>query len=294
MATLKIYNLELQENGIPVPFVLKTMEEIDMQLGGITDEPHKHNYYTIIWPTHASGRHIVDFKEYEILSHQIFFVGPGQVHQVITNPKPEGFVILFTPDFLEKNSIRSDFISNLKLFHKSDENPPLPLSDKMVENLLVFVQQMKEAYASTHDMRYEILGAYLKLFLIECNNTCTLHRFDHPQNEEVEKSLVKRFKTEVENHFMEWHQVQKYADALHVTPNYLNEVISHALNVSTKDYIQNRIVLEAKRMALFTSKTGKEIGFSLGFEDPSHFSKFFKSHTGHSLMSFKENIKLLA
>jgi len=289
---LKTYNLDLMDNGVPLPFVIKTMEEIDVQLNGITDEPHKHNYYTVIWPQQAYGKHIIDFREYKLEPHHVFFVSPGQVHQVITEPKPKGYVILFTPDFLNKNSIRTDFISNLRLFHQSDETPPLPLSHAMIENLTRFVQQMKEAFDGVQDMRFEILGAYLKLFLIECNNTCTLHRDGNPQNAEVEKSLVKRVKATVDKQFMQWHQVQKYADELHVTPNYLNEVINHALNTTAKDYIQNRIVLEAKRMALFTSKTSKEIGFELGFEDPSHFSKFFKSHTGHSLLDFREKIQM--
>jgi AraC-like DNA-binding protein len=44
-------------------------------------------------------------------------------------------------------------------------------------------------------------------------------------------------------------------------------------------------------MAVFTEKSAKEIGFDLGFEDPSHFSKFFKTNTGQSLQNFRENIK---
>jgi len=62
--------------------------------------------------------------------------------------------------------------------------------------------------------------------------------------------------------------------------------------IPAKDYIQNRLVLEAKRMVVFTRKSGKEIGFELGFDDPSHFSKFFKSNTGQSLQEFKESLKM--
>src|SRR5512135_1376613 len=115
--TTAIYSLDLKYNDEPMPFVIKTMEEIDEKLGGIADSPHRHNYYTVIWSFTATGKHIIDFKEYPIEPHHIFFVSPEQVHQVITDPKPTGYVILFTPEFLEKNSIRQDFIANLKLFH---------------------------------------------------------------------------------------------------------------------------------------------------------------------------------
>ena len=290
--TEKIYSLDLMYNGIPMPFVIKTMEEIDEALGGIADNPHTHNYYTVIWPVNATGKHIIDFKEYPILPDHIFFVSPGQVHQIISNRKPVGYVILFSPEFLEKNSIRNEFIADLKLFQKSDETPPLPVSEKMASTLKIFAEQMLTAFHSHNDMFLETIGAYLKLFLIECNGHCSLNPGTNLQNIEVSKVLVKNFKALVEKNFNKRHQVKYYAESLNITPNYLNEVIKAALNIPAKDFLQNRLILEAKRMVVFTSKSAKEIGFELGFEDPSHFSKFFRSNTGQSLQEFKLSLKL--
>jgi AraC-like DNA-binding protein len=286
----KIYSYDLVYNGAPMPFMIKTMEEIDEEAGGIADNPHRHNYYTIIWSTTATGKHVIDFNEYPIQQYDIFFVSPDQVHQIVTDPKPTGYVILFTPEFPEKNSIRNDFIANLKLFKKSDETPPLQPSDNMIKTLKPFAEQMLVAFHAKGDMYLESIGAYLKLFLIECNNQCSLFPGTNTQIIEVGKTIVKNFKTIVEQNFSRSHQVGFYADTLNVTPNYLNEVIKSSINVSAKDFIQNRIILEAKRMILFTEKSGKEIGFDLGFEDPSHFSKFFKINTGQSLQNFKEHI----
>ena len=283
----KIYSIDLKYNDTPMPFVIKTMEEIDLQLGGISDNPHRHNYYTVIWSFTATGKHVIDFKEYAIIPNHVFFVSPEQVHQIITDPRPTGYVILFTSEYLEKNSIREDFIANLKLFQKNDETPPLPLTNQMVDTLRLFADQMHSLFHSENDLRFESIGAYLKLFLIECNNHCSLFPGSNTQRIEVGKTLVKSFKEIVEKHYVEWHQVKNYAEALYVSPNYLNEVIKSAINISAKDYIQNRLILEAKRMAVFTAKSSKEIGFDLGFEDPSHFSKFFKSNTRQSLGDFK-------
>jgi YesN/AraC family two-component response regulator len=224
------------------------------------------------------------------LPDHIFFVSPDQVHQIISDPKPTGFVILFTPEFLEKNSIRKDFIVNLKLFQKSDETPPLHLTDKMTGTLKIFADQMLMAFQSQNDMFLETIGAYLKLFLIECNGHCSLFPRTNSQTIEMGKTLVRNFKNSVEKHYMKSHQVQYFAEELNVTPNYLNEVIKSAINISAKGFIQDRLILEARRMVVFTEKSGKEIGFDLGFEDPSHFSKFFKVNTGQSLQDFKESI----
>jgi AraC-like DNA-binding protein len=288
----KIYSLDLMYHGAPMPFVIKTMEEIDRALGGIADTPHKHNYYTVIWPVKATGKHIVDFKEYPVFPDQLFFVSPGQVHQIITDPGPTGYVILFSPEFLEKNSIRNEFIADLKLFQKSDETPPLPVNTELAATLRVFAEQMLRSFHLQNDMFLETIGAYLKLFLIECSGSCSMVPGTNLQSIEVSKTLVKHFKALVETRYTKFHQVKYYAEALNITPNYLNEVIKSAISVPAKDYIQNRIILEAKRMVVYTGKSAKEIGFGLGFDDPSHFSKFFKSNTGQTLQEFKESLSL--
>jgi AraC family transcriptional regulator, transcriptional activator of pobA len=284
----KIYSLDLYHNQTPVSFAIRTMESIDHELGGISDSPHRHNYYTIIWSYTATGRHIIDFKEYPICPQSIFFVSPGQVHQMITDSNPTGLVILFTPEFLQRNSIKADFVSNLKLFRNSDETPPMEINSSMIKRLSVFADGMLEAFDSNTEMRIESIGSYLKLFLIECNGHCSLDYGSNTQNIEVKRTIVQQFKSIVENHFREWHQVKKYAEKLNVTPSYLNDVIKLAIGISAKDFIQNRLILEAKRMSVFTDKSIKEIGFELGFDDPSHFSKFFKNCTGKSFTEFKE------
>ena len=286
----KIYTLDLIYKGVPVPFLFRTMEEIDKAAGGIADNPHRHSYYTVIWPFSATGRHIIDFREYPVIQDHIFFVSPWQVHQVITDPHPTGYVILFTPEFLERSSIRNDFIPNLKIFRSSDETPPLKVQDKMAEKLKMFADSIRSAFESQDEMYLERIGAYLKLFLIECNGHCSLTPGSNLQSIEVSKTLVRSFKDLVERHYSRWHQVKDYAGALNVTPNYLNEVIRSSLGVPAKVFVQNRLILEAKRMVLFTEKSSKEIGYELGFGDPSHFSRFFRTSAGQSLIEFRESI----
>jgi AraC-like DNA-binding protein len=284
----KIYSLDLLYAGAPASFVMRSLEEIEREQGRFVDDPHRHNFYSVIWSFTATGKHIIDFHEYAIEPRSIFFVSPWQVHQVITDPGAKGILILFTPEFLQKNSIREDFISNLKLFRESDETPPLPLGESVSLRLMTFTDAMNKAFESSDELKFEIIGAYLKLFLIECNGLCVLTPDTNTQNIEVGRALVQRFKELVEEHFTEWHQVKDYAKELNISPGYLNEVISSAIHNPAKEYIQNRLVLETKRLSVFTNKSIKEIGYELGFDDPSHFSKFFKTFTGNSILEFKE------
>jgi AraC-like DNA-binding protein len=284
----KIYSLDLLYAGAPASFVIRSLEDIERDQGVFVDDPHRHNFYSIIWSVMGTGRHIIDFREYPIEPGSIFFVSPWQVHQIITDPGSTGYLMLFTPEFLQKNSIREDFISNLRLFRDSDETPPLSLNERTSVQLKSFADEMNKAFLSSDEMKFETIGAYLKLFLLTCNNICTLYPDTNTQNIEVGRALVQRFKDLVEQRFSEWHQVQDYARELNVSPGYLNDVISSSIHKPAKEYIQNRIILETKRLSLFTTKSIKEIGYELGFEDPSHFSKFFKTFTGNSILGFRE------
>jgi AraC-like DNA-binding protein len=284
----KIESVDLIYAGNPVHFMIRSMEEIASEQEGIADAPHRHNFYSVIWSQTARGKHIIDFHEYPIQPGSIFFVSPWQVHQILTDPGPKGQVILFTAEFLHLNTISEDFISNIRLFNTCDETPPLLVNEQTAEKLAFFAAGMRSALDSPGPMKMETIGSYLKLFLIECNAQCSLFPGVNTQEIEVGRSMVQRFKSLVEKHFSEWHQVQDYAEELNVSPGYLNEVISSALHQPAKEYILNRLILETKRLSIFTGKSIKEIGFDLGFEDPSHFSKFFKTSTGQSVLEFRK------
>ena len=92
------------------------MEVIYEQARGKSDVPHRHDYYTVLFVNSAKGTHVIDFKEHPISNSEMHFVSPGQVHQVILEEEPRGWVITFSKDFLAENNIEESFITNINLF----------------------------------------------------------------------------------------------------------------------------------------------------------------------------------
>ncbi|NJO90517.1 MAG: AraC family transcriptional regulator [Chloroflexia bacterium] len=76
-----------------------------------------------------------------------------------------------------------------------------------------------------------------------------------------------------------------------MSPDYLNSVIKSGVGKTAKELIQQRIILESKRYGLHTQLTTKEIAYKLGFEDPSHFSRFFKTSEGISFAQFRLDVE---
>ena len=86
MNTVKTYNKVNSEKDT-VSFGISKMEDIYTTRNGKVDEPHRHNYYTVLIIKQAKGLYKIDFNSYELSDQQIFFVAPGQVHQVIETKK---------------------------------------------------------------------------------------------------------------------------------------------------------------------------------------------------------------
>lgn len=284
---IKTYN-RVDHTDDRISFRISRMEDIYDERGGNADVPHRHDYYTIVFPMDAEGRHIIDFRSFDLRPSQVFFIAPGQVHQVIENKRSVGFAILFSPEFLMENNIPFSFVDDLNLFRSYGDTPPMELSDAEVKELSAISEEMMRITSTNLKFKEMAIGSYLKLFLIRCNNLCTLDPV-HPQEEEAGNTILKKFRELVEIHHTEDHQASMYAARLSVTPDHLNRVVRSLIGKNAKEMIQDRIVLSAKRMLYFTDLTAKEIGFRLGFNEPANFSAFFKKETGLSPSAFREN-----
>lgn len=284
---MEIPSFDLLHEDQAVLFAYRTMEEIFDEAGDVPDEPHKHNFFTIIFAKQGSGKHIVDFTFHEIKDNRVFFLSPGQVHQVFTPVRPTGVVIMFTKDFLCRYHINEDFITNLGLFSCKPDTPPLDLPAETSDRLYRMGKEIEELFGRGERYVNEGVAAWLKLFLIECNRVAEKNYEGNTQLAETGRSLVGEFRKLLELHFREWHQVSDYAAELNITSDYLNNVMKSSVGSTAKDFIQSRIIIEAKRLGIHTDMSSKEIAYSLGFQDPAHFSNFFKKEEGITFSEFR-------
>jgi len=286
MSTVKTYQKVNPDKDIS--FGISKMEAIYTKRMGKVDAPHRHNYFTVLIIDKASGFHKIDFNTYTLSGGQIYFVAPGQVHQVIETEKSIGYSMVFSNQFLIENSIPLSFIASLNLFHNYGQSPPLQPNKKQFGIIQSFADEIFKRHHSEAIMKNLSIGAFLKLLLIECNASCAMN----PIASDVDSSgdnLIRKFKQAVDNTFKQEHSTSHYARELHITPDHLNRTIKAKIGETAKGYIQTRIITEAKRLLYFTDLSNKEIGFELGFNEPANFSAFFKKHTQVSPSNFKKN-----
>lgn len=276
----------IDKNDAKLNFHISRMEDIYEKRQGATDEPHRHDFYTVLVVKQAKGIHIIDFQNYELEKNQIYFVSPGQVHQVIEDEKSFGYAMTFSTDFLVENSIPLSFISDLNLFRNYSHTPPLEPEQEAFDKMLHFTQEIFQLYQSEQSNKFLSIGAYVKLLLIQCSNSCTIDTVASENS-----NSIRLFKSAVDEHYRKEHSTTFYASLLHISPDHLNRTIKDKLGKTAKEYIQARITTEAKRLLYFTDLTNKEIGYALGFNEPANFSAFFKKCTNVSPSNFKKGVQ---
>jgi len=286
MEAVKTYqNVNREDESMS--FGISRMEDIHDKHGGKPDEPHRHNYYTILLVKKASGEHRIDFNSYPLQHQQLFFISPGQVHQMLETSRSEGYSMVFSTQFLVQNNIPLAFIDDLNLFNDFGDTPPLSLSDDELENLCRHAEDILEINQSNRSFKYEAMGALIKLMLIRCHNLCSIKLVDSTI-QETGNTVLRNFKSLVDIHHKTWHGTTEYANELNISPDHLNRVVKSLTGKTAKEHIQSRIITAAKRLIYFTDLSSKEIGYELGFSEPGNFSAFFKKCTGTSPSRFKE------
>lgn len=282
---IKIYP-SVNRNNSELSFGISRMEEIYIKHNGQPDEPHRHNFYTVLLVKEAKGKHVIDFSEHDLADHQVYFISPGQVHQLLEDKKSIGFSLVFSVDFLAQNNIPISFIEDLHLFNDYGDSPPLKINEQQLSNLWDYAEEMLAWHQGFKHHSERAIGSLLSLFLISCNNLCS--QPENPQSIEAGNSILKGFKFLVESHFHEWHASGQYADQLHISADHLNRTIKNLIGKTAKEYIQSRITVAAKRLLYFSELSVKEIAFELGFQEPANFNAFFKKCTGISPGEFKK------
>jgi len=118
--------------------------------------------------------------------------------------------------------------------------------------------------------------------VINCGETTTITK-ELP----AARSTYFRFKTLIDQHFREHHDVQTYADQLNMSKEMLGKIVRETANKTPKQLIDERLITAAKKLLAWTTITNKEIAYDLGFESDSYFNRYFKKHCDQTPLSFR-------
>lgn len=248
---------------------------------------HKHSFYHMAYFLSGTGQHIIDFETFPIRKGMIYFMRPGQVHKWAFDGDVEGYVINFSPAFLDQLSIGSSLIDQFPFFNLISSNQALQLNEITQKKVIQLFEDIIGEVANRQLRAPIMIVSYmLQLFVLAGREISQAPSGYSRTN--YNSVLLKNFLELIEQHFKEVKLPKDYASMLYITSNHLNAICNEQIKMPAGEVIRNRVLLEAKRLLVNFDLSIAAIAMDLNFFDTSYFIKFFKRYTNLTPELFRQ------
>ncbi|WON94136.1 MULTISPECIES: helix-turn-helix transcriptional regulator [unclassified Sphingobacterium] len=236
------------------------------------------------------GQQYYDFDE-----GIMYFIAPHQVLQFddILLDKVRGFVLVVHPDFLHGYGLGSD-IKDYSYFSYT-ANEALHLSEKEEKTIFDIIANVEQEIDINMDSFTQgLLVSNLDLLLKYCDR---YYNRQFLTRKKVNSDLLSKLELLLDDYFKNDQlningipPVHFIADRLHLSANYLSDMLRVQTGQTTQQHIQNRLIEKAKELLSTTSTSVSKIAYQLGFEHPQSFHRLFKSRTSLSPLEFRSSL----
>lgn len=234
----------------------------------------------------GSAKATINITQYQFLERDVLVLEPGSfllIHEFTEDALV--YYILFSSSFLEKNTFSPH--NSFDLFRK--RSPILHVSTEVgdvLKNLAVVLMQASNCSPSL--LSSAKMAYVCNLLQVSYTEATTPKEgyIIHPKDrkEEVFQSFCKL----VLHHHHEWHHVARYAEEMMLTIPHLCSTIKSVSHKTAGSLIDDAIIIDAKSQLKITDIPIKEIAMSLGFEDMTPFTRFFKLRTGMTPKAYRQ------
>ncbi|HEY3479656.1 MAG TPA: AraC family transcriptional regulator [Streptomyces sp.] len=228
------------------------------------------------------GHHTVDCERHALGPGSVLWLRPGQVHQFDGVEEVQGTLVLFQPDFLAPGTLAQaaaeDTFGPTRWQQSAADRPLAALA----------LDHLSREYADGEDdpfaTRVELLRHLLAALVLRLLSGAGLAP---RRGGAADDDTFRRFRQKVERDFARHRKVAHYARELGYAPRTLSRATLAEAGVGAKEFIDQRVVLEAKRLLVHGELPAARCATELGFDDAANFAKFFQRHTGHSPGAFR-------
>ena len=269
------------------------LERVDILSERVRDavlmDAHRDDHYIFLLQETGWSKMMVDFSLQVLKENTVFFVSPGQVHDYKgSETDASGWFLAIDagliPD-LFRTVLEDPFLEQKPLVMNDAEIDPLLQCLRLVSA----VKQQRESVYSRQSL-YSLLASFVGIVADLYAGRCVATEGKLSRS----RVITLEFRQMVAQRFKTLKSPGEYAEALHLSLSYLNEIVKETTGFTVSYWIQQEIVLEAKRLLYYSQCSVKEIAHELGYEDHTYFSRLFKKQVGQTPGEFRAGHRGLA
>lgn len=260
--------------------IIEITAEVAEQISTGPKTDHYHDFEELIIVTAGSLTHYIDFKVEVVTAPFVCYVSMGKMHRLEPGSDIRGWVINYKTEFIPDSKL--SFYSNFFTFTNIALSPGTCI--KRFSNLCELIKAEYSLELVDYTTIRHLVNALISMFDAEKNRNM-------PVDNESKLSQVAAFNSFLallEANFRSDRGVSFYADKMNMSERNLNHVCRNNFHKSVSEIIETRKLIEAKRMLMYSDKTVSEIGFELGYNEKSYFTRVFHARMDITPSRFRE------
>ncbi|KAA8483436.1 AraC-like DNA-binding protein [Arcticibacter tournemirensis] len=248
--------------------------------------PHRATFYHIFWIQKGTAEYLIDFEPVKAEANSFLFVNKDRVKAIDNRSKHDGKIMLFTDDFFGKTEDDLKYLHSTTLFNDLLNTPVINVNSS--PSLQTAFSAIETELTENNDTyHYHLLHNLLHNLLLLAERERRKQGFSEiSKGADLDYTVL--FRDLLDSKFKILKSVTGYAALMNVSEKRLTHATTKTLGKSPKIIIDERVMLEAKRLLIYTNRSIKEVGYDLGFEEPTNFIKYFRKHTDNTPIEFRE------
>ncbi|KFF28180.1 helix-turn-helix domain-containing protein [Chryseobacterium vrystaatense] len=246
------------------------------------------NYCVVL--LNGSGVFSIDQINYSYEGCTVLFLTPYQKLKLISETDDYIFILFFHGDDYCIEYHKEEVACNGLLFNNIYLNPGIKLSLDHYQYILGIFDHIKKELSEKHLFSGSIIKTYIQLILAICSKEKSGIIEDQISGKRLPNKNAVEFQKLLELYFREEKELSFYSGKLHITSNALSKSVKKEFGKPPSQLINERSILEAKKLLHLTYRSIKEIALELGFDDEFYFSRYFKNSVGSSPKKYREKV----
>lgn len=253
-------------------------------------EPHKHNFYLSVLFTSGHGTHEIDFQSYPVKPGSLFVLSPGQTHSWELSDDIEGIIFFHDEPFYDLHYASSK-LKNFPFYYSLQNSRCIYLEKKSMKPFHQLYEMVLEEHLDNALLGHHKIKSLIDIIYIELSRLYINENKGEYTKTGSYTVLLNRFEYLINENYKTVKSPSQYASIMNISTRHLNRICKELLNKTSSDIINERVLLEAKRMLLHTKGTVAIVADNLGFNDYSYFSRLFKEKCNETPTEFQKRYR---